>query len=371
MSPRRFGNYIHCLLVLIIAFALQGQRAGAKERHFLYVASPGIRNYVQYGGVGVLVFDADDGYKFVRRIPTWNYPAGKDPANVKGIAASAKTGKLYVSNFDRIIALDLVTDKIVWDKAYQGGCDRLAISPDGKILYVPSFEGAFWNVLNAATGDIITKIEPKSGAHNTVYSPDGAHAYLGGLRSPLLSVTDTNTHTIEMTIGPFAAGIRPFTINGSQTLCFVNVNGLLGFEVGDLKTGKKLYRVEVEGYKQGPVKRHGCPSHGIAMTPDEKELWVCDGANARLHIFDATVMPPKLMSSIPVREMPGWITFSIDGRYVYPSTGEIIDARTKQTITTLKDETGREVQSEKILEIVFDNKKPVRAGDQFGKGAKR
>ena len=371
MSPRRFGNYIHCLLILIIAFALQGQRAGAKERHFLYVASPGIRNYVQYGGVGVLVFDADDGYKFVKRIPTWNVPAGKEPANVKGIAASAKTGRLYVSNFDRIIALDLVTDKIVWDKAYQGGCDRLAISPDGKILYVPSFEGAFWNVLNAATGDIIAKIEPKSGAHNTIYSPDGAHAYLAGLRSPLLSVTDTNTHTIEMTIGPFAAGIRPFTINGSQTLCFVNVNGLLGFEVGDLKTGKKLYRVEVEGYKQGPVKRHGCPSHGIAMTPDEKELWVCDGANARLHIFDATAMPPKLMSSIQVRDQPGWITFSIDGRYVYPSTGEVIDAHTKKIITASKDETGREVHSEKLVEIVFDGKKPIRAGDQFGKGAKR
>jgi DNA-binding beta-propeller fold protein YncE len=149
------------------------------------------------------------------------------------------------------------------------------------------------------------------------------------------------------------------------------VNGLLGFEVGDLKTGRKLYRVEVEGYKPGPVKRHGCPSHGIAMTPDEKELWVCDGHNSRLHIFDATATPPKLMSSIPVRDQPGWITFSIDGRFVYSSTGEIIDARTKQIITALKDETGREVHSEKVLEIVFDNKKPVRAGDQFGKGAKR
>jgi DNA-binding beta-propeller fold protein YncE len=107
------------------------------------------------------------------------------------------------------------------------------------------------------------------------------------------------------------------------------------------------------------------------MTPDEKEIWVCDGANSRLHIFDATVMPPKLMSSIPVRDQPGWITFSIDGRYVYPSSGEVIDAHTKQIITTLKDETGREVHSEKLVEIVFDGKKPIRAGDQFGKGAKR
>jgi DNA-binding beta-propeller fold protein YncE len=371
MNPRRFGNYVWRLLVLFVVLGLQGQRAGAKEKHLLYVASPGIRNYVEYGGVGVLVFDADNGYKFVKRIPTWAVPAGKTPDNVKGIAASARTGKLYVSNLNRIVALDLLTDKIVWDKAYEGGCDRLAISPDGKILYVPSFEGPHWNVINAMTGDIITKIEPKSGAHNTIYSADGAHAYLAGLHSPILTVADTKTHTIAKTVGPFSNVIRPFTINGSQTLCYVNLNGLLGFEVGDLKTGKKLYRVEVEGYKQGPVKRHGCPSHGIAMTPDEKEIWLCDGANSRLHIFDATVTPPKLMSSIQTRDQPGWITFSIDGRYVYPSTGEVIDAHTKQIIAALKDETGREVHSEKVLEIIFDNDKPIRAGDQFGKGTKR
>lgn len=33
-------------------------------------------------------------------------------------------------------------------------------------------------------------------------------------------------------------------------MIFVNVNGLLGFEVGDLQTGKKLYHVEVQGYEK-------------------------------------------------------------------------------------------------------------------------
>jgi hypothetical protein len=28
-------------------------------------------------------------------------------------------------------------------------------------------------------------------------------------------------------------------------------------------------------------------------TADEKELWVVDGANNFVHIFDATAMPPK------------------------------------------------------------------------------
>ena len=64
----------------------------AAEQHLLYVASPGTRNYVEYGGVGILVFDIDNGYKFVRRIPTWSVPDGKEPENVKGIAASAADG---------------------------------------------------------------------------------------------------------------------------------------------------------------------------------------------------------------------------------------------------------------------------------------
>ncbi|HKX00600.1 MAG TPA: YncE family protein [Bryobacteraceae bacterium] len=352
--------------VLLAAYAMS-----AAERHFLYVAEPGIRNYVEYGGVGILVFDADHGYRFVKRIPTWETAPGKEPENVKGIAASAATGKLYVSTFNRVAAFDILSGKKVWDKAYPGGCDRLAISPDGRTLYVPSFESAYWDVVDAATGDMLTRIQTNSGSHNTIYGPDGKRVYLAGLRSPLLSVADTASHTVVEKVGPFSNVIRPFTINGSQTLCFVNVNELLGFEVGDLRTGKMLYRVEVQGFQKGPVKRHGCPSHGIALTPDEKELWVTDGANDRLHIFDASVMPPKQVTSIVLRDMPGWITFSIDGRFAYPSTGEVIDTHTKKIIATLWDEAGRQVQSEKMLELDFEGDKVVRAGNQFGIGSKK
>jgi DNA-binding beta-propeller fold protein YncE len=187
----------------------------------------------------------------------------------------------------------------------------------------------------------------------------------------MLNIADPKTHKVTAQVGPFAAPIRPFTVNGSNTLVFVNVNSLLGFEVGDIKTGKKLYRVEVQGFESGPVKRHGCPSHGIALSPDERELWVADGKNNRIHIFDATVMPPKQGQNIEVRDLPGWITFSIDGRTVWSSSGEVIDARTKKITALLKDEAGHEFQSEKLLEVVTDGNKVTKVGDQFGVGAKR
>jgi DNA-binding beta-propeller fold protein YncE len=357
---------------LICALLLACAPAIAKEHHYLYAASPGIRNYLEYGGMGIVVFDIDDGYKFVKRIPTWDAPAaGQEAENVKGIAASGKTGVVYVSTIKRIGAFDAVSGKKLWDKTYDGGVDRIALSPDGKILYAPSFEGPHWTVINATNGEVITKIEPKSSAHNTIYAPDGSRVYMAGLKSNLLSIADPKTHTIVGTVGPFANPIRPFTVNGSNTLVFVNVNSLLGFEVGDIKTGKKLYRVEVQGFQSGAAKRHGCPSHGIALTPDEKELWVADGVNNRIHIFDATVMPPKQGMNIQVRDLPGWITFSIDGKTVWSSSGEVIDAKSKKIVALLKDEAGHEFQSEKLLEIVIDNGKVVKAGDQFGIGGKK
>ena len=47
----------------------QGDAPEPLKRH-MYVAEPGIRNYTQYGGHGVIVFDIDDNYRFVKRIPT-------------------------------------------------------------------------------------------------------------------------------------------------------------------------------------------------------------------------------------------------------------------------------------------------------------
>ena len=338
------------------------------EHHLLYVATPGIRNYLEFGGHGLLVFDMDNGHKLLKRIKTSGFDKDGKPLNVKGIVANAKTHRVYITTTETLQCIDLLTEKILWEKPYEGGTDRLAIDPNGKFIYVPSLEKDHWHVVDAATGDIIKKLVPKSGAHNTIVSLDGKWAYLAGLKSPILNISDTSKHEITKTVGPFSNVIRPFTINGSQTLAYVNVNDLLGFEIGDIHTGKMLARVEVSGFQKGPTKRHGCPSHGVGLTPDEKEVWIADAFNQRIHVFDNTVMPPKQIASLPVREQPGWVTFSLDGKFAYPSTGEIFDVKTKKLITTLADEKGGEVHSEKMVEIDFKDGKPIRTGDQFGLG---
>ena len=340
----------------------------AELRRLLYVASPGIRNYLQFGGHGVLVFDIDQGHKFVRRIPLGGLNQDGKPLNIKGVCASEHVGRLFVSTLRHLICLDLVTDKILWEKTFEAGCDRMSISPDGTIIYLPSLEKDHWKVVDSLSGNEIARVTPDSGAHNTVYGQDGKSVYLAGLRSPILTVAETKGHTISGQVGPFSNNVRPFTVNSTQTRCYVNINKLLGFEIGDITTGKMLHRVEVQGFETGAIKRHGCPSHGIGLTPDDKEIWVSDGANSHVHIFDVTSEPPSQVASIKLRYQPGWVTFSIDGTLAYPSTGEVIDRETRKIVARLEDEEGRPVQSEKMLEIDFRGNQPMKAGDQFGFG---
>lgn len=358
---------VFCLLAAFTCLPAPAVAADPPLHRYLYVVCPGIRNYLEFGGAGILVFDMDNDHKLVRRIAT---PASREamPDNIKGVCACAATKRLYFTTRSKLYCLDLLSEKSLWETSPPYGADRMSITPDGRTLYVPSFEKDTWNVIDAATGEQITTVETKSGAHNTVVSRDGRRMYLGGLKSPILFVADTKSHEIVQRVGPLAAAIRPLTVNGTDTRAYVCVNELLGFEIADLTTAKKLFRVEVQGYKAGPVKRHGCPSHGIGLTPDEREVWVVDAANQQLHIFDNTVEPPKQKESLAVREQPGWITFSLDGKFAYPSTGEVIDTTSKKLVALLADEEGREVHSEKLVEIHFRGDEVVANGDQFGVG---
>src|SRR4051812_8222594 len=111
------------LAILLPAISIAAEPAKG-ERHYLYVAAPGVRDYLEFGGAGILVFDVDDGHKFVKRIPTPESDAAK-PANMKGICACAATKRLYVTTPAKLYCLDLVTEKTLWTKALPLGCDRM------------------------------------------------------------------------------------------------------------------------------------------------------------------------------------------------------------------------------------------------------
>src|SRR5262245_66558758 len=130
MQMKSIARRILLLLVLVgCAFANQSraQEPGTKDHRLLYVAVPGVRDYLEFGGHGLLVFDIDNGHKFVRRIPTGGVDDQRKPRNVKGVCASAATKRVHISTTHTLMSLDLVTDRLLWEKAYEGGCDRMGI----------------------------------------------------------------------------------------------------------------------------------------------------------------------------------------------------------------------------------------------------
>ncbi len=354
---------ICALALMMLALAVT---VGAQQtRRFLYVAVPGAGNETEYRGVGILVFDIDNAHAFVKRIPTWPVRAGQQPELVRGIAASASSKRFFISTVKRLAAFDLVTDKIVWEKTYDGTCcDRLALSPDGATIYAPAYGAPKWYVIDAASGALQATIDTIGWPRQAIFSHDGARVFLSAWESPVLSVIDTKTRTLAREVGPFTNYVCPFTINSKASQVFANVDGLIGFEVGDLQTGLILDRVVVEGYQMDLAEKFECPSHGIRLTHDERELWVADGVDNRIHVFDATTYPPVASTSVEVRAQPRWITFGVDGRYAYPSSGDVIDRESRKVVATLEDERRSFVHSERMLEIQFAGRNPVKVGIQ-------
>ena len=128
------------IAIFIFTSACNYKHKPVPSKTYLYVAVPGIRDYLGYGGHGILVFDIDNDHRFVKRIATKGFHPDGTPSNVKGIAVSVPLNSIYISTIESLQRIDLTTDKLVWEKTFEGGCDRMSISPDGKTMYLPSFE---------------------------------------------------------------------------------------------------------------------------------------------------------------------------------------------------------------------------------------
>ena len=132
--------------------------------------------------------------------------------------------------------------------------------------------------------------------------------------------------------------------DGSTRWMFVNIAGLSGFVVVDWDTHKVIKRVEtpwagskallVESAQRrgiGGANGHDTPSHGVAVTPDNKSVWV----NSRNDncVYGYSLPDLKLLGFVPVGYDPMWISFSPDSKKLYEAnngsgTASVIDIST-------------------------------------------
>jgi hypothetical protein len=101
---------------------------------------------------------------------------------------------------------------------------------------------------------------------------------------------------------------------------------------------------------------------------NEREVWLVDGLNNLAHVFDNTQMPPKEASNFKTHGGAYWITPSVDGKLAYLSSGDVVDVKTKKIVGQLKDEYGRVMHSEKLLDMVFHQGKLAQVSNQFANG---
>jgi DNA-binding beta-propeller fold protein YncE len=353
-------------------------RAGRQRRLYVTNAS------------GISVYDIDQGHAFLRKIEI------PDSGDYKGVAASPQLGRLYVTSHrrDELICLDLATDAVLWRKNVGPYADSHWVTPDGKRIYMPLRGEIAWVALDARDGSQLARIDTERGKryevdpiqdigpHNTWINKAGTRVYMEVLTVPYIYVAETATHKVLGKIGPFTKGIRPFAVSDDEKYLYANVDGLLGFEIAEISRppaspkprgeggwgGRMTHRVEARTpaarlaeVPPPPRKPHSTPSHGLNLTPDQKEIWMVDGVYGYVYVFDVTSRPPKQVVSIPIFDKPeaqphpGWISFSIDGRYAYPDGGVVIDTRTRQVVARIPT-------SEKLIEIDFQDGRAVAAG---------
>ena len=104
-----------CLIPVVIHAAESETISKGLTGHFLYVATPGIRDYLGYGGHGLVVLDVDNHHQFVKRIPTQGFHKDGRPANVKGVAVSKQLNSIYITTLYALQRIDLATENIVWE----------------------------------------------------------------------------------------------------------------------------------------------------------------------------------------------------------------------------------------------------------------
>jgi hypothetical protein len=277
----------------------------------------------------ISVYDIDAGHRLIKTIRTVD-----DVGDVKGLAVSAVTGKLYVtyrnkSGVGMIYCVNVYNDAVLWNRAIDPGIDRLAINPNGELLYVPTWEGGsaeHINVLDANTGDVVRRVYFSNRSHDTQYplsgpifqetkATDGSGNYL--------YLIDPNSYAVSR-IGPYSGILGPYAVNGMSTYTVNNVSNLWGMQVANLKTGQ-IITATIPNQPPGDVGL----LHGIGWTPDEREVWVSSTWRDRhIYIWDMlNPMAPVLSRRLTLRSSQGshWLTFDIRGDYAYVAPGKNSD----------------------------------------------
>jgi len=256
------------------------------------------------------------------------------------LCAPADGRRLFTSieSEKNLKTIDTLTGRIVDTIALTGKPNECAATPDGRYVGVPIRDGDSVDIVDTTVKKVV-KVLPVKEPHNCFNTGNNNDMYVSSMGSHEIDVIDLKKMDYSARI-PTGGIPRPYAVSNDEKLIYTALTDLHGFAVSDIPSRKVVQRVELP-----PAPPLDCPlelntpTHGLALAPDGRELWVTSLADGGVYVYDLATR--KTSPMIHVGKCPNWIAFSPDGQYVAVSNSDsndcsIIDAHTRREVARVK-----------------------------------
>ena len=239
-----------------------------------------------------------------------------------------------------LVAIDPRTQSVAWRAPLRGAPNHIAVSPDGKLVYITIVSGPYVVIVDAVRHAVIDSVDVGFGPHDIEVSRDGKTGYVGLIRGTDVTIFDTQTRKVIRKVA-MGQNVRPIALSHDETQLFVQLSHTHAVTVVDPKTGKILRKVPMP-VPAGMTLPDTLPidvNHGLRVTHDGKFL-IANGSLVNL-VAIFSIPDLKLVATVPVGHDPNWIVISPDGSRAFVSNRQsddvsVIDLATRKEVARVK-----------------------------------
>lgn len=236
-------------------------------------------------GIGVVDLDRIELVEVLRGV--------SDPEQ---LAVSADGRKLYIASEDtgQAVVMDAQTAEVLASMEVGGEPEGVTLSPDGRWVYMSSEEDHQIAVIDTQSDRVVATLDVGQRPRFTEFSDDGALAFISGENDGTITVADARSHKV----------LRQWQLEGGALVrpvgMAVSHDGKLLYTVTG--RGQTLVSVDVETGTQVAAVEVGPRPWGVAISPDGATLFTANGNSDDVSVVDAATM--QVVQRIPVGASP-------------------------------------------------------------------
>jgi YVTN family beta-propeller protein len=264
----------------------------------------------------------------------------KSAAHPHGAAVSADGRRLFctVESDHTLLVIDTARDQVVKTIKLTELPNQCAVTPDGKWVGVPIRGGDSVDLVDVARGKVVKNL-PIKAPHNCYNAGSNDHLFVTSMAEHLVRLIDLKSLSYAAEI-PVGGVPRPLAVSRDEKTMYCALSDLHGFVIAEIARRKVIDKVVLPALPASvkfPVPN--TPTHGLELTPDEKELWVTSCGTDTVYVYDTR--GKKLVGKVGVGQGPNWVAFSPDGKYccvsnVLSDDVSILDCARRREVIRLK-----------------------------------